>query len=555
MTEIETIIDPPKYTELFNFLQNNSTLSGEYLFSPTSTIQDFEEEISDPAKSLELYQKLKGNNMLGSRHADFNAFAKNFELPSPDQEVVAPMITDVSYKEGKEVAQTNLITSQDEVDKAFKKRSQDIELAYTNEESNYKNQLEKKEIDNNQYEAKVRELEKQRLTSIETNLAIKAEDQALIGVSNPIIKYRDINKNGEIVEKQVGVHDWMRRQYDAKEKDLKSGDYFFKLNNARRREEFLPFLENQYPGYSFSDKTIALSMGASGKANENLIITNDKTGETTSIDMSNKDINVAKKQLSQFINDGGVNVASTISNLSQQAEETTKIVNTPFNAETPGDGGVALNDRQKMLLTPWGNFSEAQTEIGNVSEFNYNPTLFATPREMMIQSIEQEYPGRYFKAVPDIIENISQYSIEKVDKISRDPVTEGIKKYLEDTGKGYGRKGANQGDYGTFVPAGNLYDLNTAQWDKVIDENTFINSALTGGVPKNWEFRPGTEEAQMQFGNRYAGPGTEIWNNTTLKLNKSRALENLKPATEEDIKNQVARTLYEQQRSQAIESN
>ena len=51
MTEIETIIDPPKYTELFNFLQNNSTLSGEYLFSPTSTIQDFEEEISDPAKS------------------------------------------------------------------------------------------------------------------------------------------------------------------------------------------------------------------------------------------------------------------------------------------------------------------------------------------------------------------------------------------------------------------------------------------------------------------------------------------------------------------------
>ena len=179
--------------------------------------------------------------MLGSRHTDFNAFAKNFELPSPDQEVVAPMITDVSYKEGKEVAQTNLITSQDEVDKAFKKRSQDIELAYTNEESNYKNQLEKKEIDNNQYEAKVRELEKQRLTSIETNLAIKAEDQALIGVSNPIIKYRDINKNGEIVEKQVGVHDWMRRQYDAKEKDLKSGDYFFKLNNARRREEFFSF--------------------------------------------------------------------------------------------------------------------------------------------------------------------------------------------------------------------------------------------------------------------------------------------------------------------------
>ncbi len=555
MTEIETIIDPPKYTELFNFLQNNSTLSGEYLFSPTSTIEDFEEEISDPAKSLELYQKLKGNNMLGSRHADFNAFAKNFELPSPDQEVVAPMITDVSYKEGKEVAQTNLITSQDDINKSNKKRNQDIELAYTNEQSNYKNQLEKKEIDNDQYEAKVRELEKQRLASIETSSRIKAEDESRLGLANPIIRYRDKNKKGDIVDKQVGVHDWAYRQASSKEKDLESGDYFFKLNNARRREEFLPFLENQYPGYSFSDKTIALSMGAAGKANENLIVTNDKTGETVSINMSNKNINNSKRELFDFINKGGINVASTISNLSQQAEETTKIVNTPFNAETPGDGGVALNDRQKMLLTPWGNFSEVQTEIGNVSEFNYNPTLFATPREMMIQSIEQEYPGRYFKAVPDIIENISQYSIEKVDRISRDPVTEGIKKYLEDTGKGYGRKGANQGDYGTFVPAGNLYDLNTAQWDKVIDENTFINSALTGGVPKNWEFRPGTEEAQMQFGNRYAGPGTKIWNNTTLKLNKSRALENLKPATEEDIKNQVARTLYEQQRSQAIESN
>ena len=393
---------------------------------------------------------------------------------------------------------------------------------------------------------------------------------------------------------QTGLHSWMFPEFNvnlkpfgaANSQGIKDSEY--KLANklwtisdewdGSVDRTLIPVLERQYPGYKFDLSSKPGGQrpqeikAVDGMANNVLgteIEVTAPNGEKTTIyggikgrGLTNdtdirKSVVDQKVKLANFINTNGISLNKVKYATQNTAQRYNDLLAKPYNEVDISQGGIGLDTKQQAQARTFGEGRYVENEDGKIDyNFVYNNTLFTTPREMMIQSIEQEFPGKYFKDVPDIITNISKYATQKVDKITKDPVTEGIKRYLEDTGKGYGGKnlGENQGDYGTFVPAGNLYNVDTPAWHKVRDENRFINSALQGGIPTNWELLDGTKAEEMQYGNQYSGPGTKIWKQTKASLAPSYNAAGVE-LTDEIIKTHIAQKKHEEYVNGAIDAN
>jgi len=112
----------------------------------------------------------------------------------------------------------------------------------------------------------------------------------------------------------------------------------------------------------------------------------------------------------------------------------------------------------------------------------------------------------------------------------------------------------NDRKYGTFVPGEQFYNVDTPAWHNVRDENKFIESALQGGIPTNWELLDGTKAQEMQFGNQYSGPGTKIWKQTKANLAPSYNAAGVE-LTDEIIKTHIAQKKHEEYVNGAIDAN
>lgn len=155
------------------------------------------------------------------------------------------------------------------------------------------------------------------------------------------------------------------------------------MSNAQKKDTFIPFLTNQYPGYNFSfiDETVGTRFESGASAKIEI-----ENGERTTIDLSQNLLD-SKRQLIDFVNKNGYDPVRTALNLSNDAALAMKVSNTPFNAEDVKSGGIALNESDKLELSDYGVFEETKTEVGNFKEFKYNPELYKTPRILLAEEM------------------------------------------------------------------------------------------------------------------------------------------------------------------------
>jgi len=507
---IET--DPKSYKDIYNFAIANVGTDGKPLFS--GTIEEFENVMKDKTKAFSFHTKMAESNLLNDNNVKFSDFSTNYNLPYQiDQTVESPMLTKVDLKEGSKAVQSSSIQTPSEVEKNFINRENKINITYANELKAIEKQLKNKEIDKYKYDSLINNLEKNKSKSVQNNIEIKNEDLNR-PTSNPLVNYMDYDKNGKLEKKTVGIHDWAYRQKDDGELDLSKSNYYFKLNPSRQKEDFVPFLKNQYPGYKFEYKDTLPGIGINKESNaqssqqNGIQVTNEETGKTTFISLQGNDIYKQKNELTSFINDNGINVTQTVLNLSNQAKEVNKIVNTPYNPESPKSGGIALNESDKIQLSKFGTFSSKPTEIGVFPEFIPNPSLFVGEKVKYAQKLFEQ--GK-----------ISE-------KAAKDPYGDGfdeIQKYI-----------------------------------RINESFDIINSVATG--PKaaylNYIYnakKPGDAIGYQPGSVPYAGVGSKIYNDTAMSLSSARLENGQAKPTKEEIENQVARKLYEIDKGKATDSH
>ena len=412
--------------------------------------------------------------------------------------------------------------------------------------------------ENTEYQAAVKNLQRQYEKDLENSKKITLEDSYVqkYNISNPTISVNVKGKDGKTTKVNTGVHSWGLRETAVDEQDLETGDYYF--TKADTDEELVPFLSNQYPNFTF-EKVYEPARFKQGQGDKIKVIAENGKELTFRVGdhlEGSESLYSTKASLFNFINQNGLDVLATQKNLSQMGSDYYKIASTAFNSENPAEGGIAINESQQFDIDQFGSFQSKTTELGTFNVFTPNQQLFKTPRQIMIEKIEETYPGKYFPNVPDILDNIEEYSTMKADKITKDPITEGIKMFLEDHDRGeYFDQSRNKRTYGKFVPSGNLFNLENPEMDQTIDENTFIEQALAGGTNVGWKERPGTNEAERYLGQQYSGPGTLIWQQATQTLSQARNKAGQPAPSVDDIKTYVARVRYEEMKAKILDSN
>ena len=507
---IET--DPKSYKDIYSFATANVGADGQPLFS--GTIEEFENVMKDKTKAFSFHAKMVESDLLKDNNVKFSDFTTNYNLPyQVDQTVESPMLTKVDLKEGSKAVQSSSIETPDEVEKNFINRENKINITYANELKSIEKQLKNKEIDKYKYDSLINNLEKNKSKSVQNNIEIKNEDLNR-PTSNPLVNYMDYDKNGKLEKKTVGIHDWAYRQKDDGELDLSKSNYYFKLNTSRQKEDFVPFLKNQYPGYKFEYKDRLPGVGINKEGNaqssqqNGIQVTNEETGKTTFVSLQGNDIYKQKNELTSFINDNGVNVTQTVLNLSDQAQEVTKIVNTPYNEESPKSGGIALNESDEIQLSKFGAFNSKPTEIGVFPEFIPNPNLFVGEKVKYAQKLFEQ--GK-----------ISE-------KAAKDPYGDGFDEIQK------------------YIRINESFDIinRTATGPRANYLNSIYNAKKPGDAVG---YAPGSVS--------YSGAGSKIYNDTAMSLSSARLENGQAKPTKEEIENQVARKLYEIDKGKATDSH
>ena len=529
---IET--DPKSYKDIYSFATSNVDADGQPLFS--GTIEEFENVMKDKTKAFSFHAKMAESNLLKDNNVKFSDFTTNYNLPfNVKQPAEGAMLTEKSkVNEGEvgtgqygfrnpkgifNVKDVHKGYSEDDAKKGYIKRENVINITHATEAKKIKQQFDNKEITKDQYDSYLNNLNKEKDKSTQLNLDILSEDNNLVGVNNPEIKYQDIDENGRVERKTTGVHSWGIS--DPNKKDLTTGDFYFKLNPARQKQDFIPFLKDNYPGYNFEYKDRLLGVGnkermVQSSQKNGIQVTDESTGATTFIDLDGNDIYKQKNELFSFINENGIDYTRTVANYSENAREVTKIVNTPFNPEAPGDGGVALNDSDINQLATYGKFNTVVNELGEFKEFKPNLDLFSTPR----MSLAQEMFEDGLLTESELKDPYSKATAEKILKIIRDPNNPAYSSMEEDQIRG-------KGSFAFINPA--------------------VDAAYREG--KTSGFVDTKENSQ------WYGVDKSYYDNIKSSLQTQRKLAGLPMPTKLEIQNQVARGKYEQEKGQAIESH
>jgi hypothetical protein len=503
----------PKYEDLYNFLSSNPVQG----YDIPKNIEEFLKQMKDKENANALYQTLKNSSdvKLAERHKDFETFRNNFDLNFDQKQKGAVNIVETpESKEGNvEIKKPDQTPEQE-----FKESTTRINAEYNKNLSNYKKQLENKEIKEERYNYLIKELNKNKKR--DEDLAIAIEKERNIKPShNPEVKIRTHDKNGKVVVNPTRLHDWTLLQKG--EKDVSKANKFWNMSNAQKKDTFIPFLTNQYPGYNFSfiDETVGtrFESGASAK------IEIEKNGERTTIDLSQNLLD-SKRQLIDFVNKNGYDPVRTALNLSNDAALAMKVSNTPFNAEDVKSGGIALNESDKLELSDYGVFEETKTEVGNFKEFKYNPELYKTPRILLAEEMladklltSEEAANPYSTAVAqkmlDIIRN---------PKYSKNDTHDALINYSE-------MEQSQDGDYVFSDPTVQAAYMEVGKGDWV--ETKYSLNWIDGAV------------------------SIEDYNKAETSLNMQRKKQGLGPASEEEVRTQAARNLYEKNRAEALNSH
>ena len=483
------VTDPPKDEKLYNFIKDKSIYLSAYMNIPDS-IEDFREQFNTDEKLFKLYEHLSIGNLLSDKNKEFKNFKINAGFDKDQIQSPAVNLLDNKDKTGI-IPQSNEIFSEEDVNKNFEDSQKKINEEFEISKSNYKDQLDKKQINEREYSSLINNLTIKKNKDLEINVKKKNEDLNRIGLANPVVSYFTYDESGKRKKLETGIHDWAFRQ---KGEDTSKGDVFFTMSDSEQKEKFIPFLKNRYKGFEF-EYVDALTDDISNR----LIVKNPSKGTETIIKLDKNNPYNNKKELISFLNKNGVDQVAIVKSLSDEAEMYNEVFNKPFNPEDTRLGGVNLNESDKKLLSFYGNFSESKTDIGEFKEFKYNENLFKTKREIFVEKLYKQ--GRI---------SLQAY---------QDPYVKGkeeINKYLRLNYSGY--------NYET-----NSFDNDVLGLTEVIKE---------------------TAKGQSNY-----GEGSPMWNETKNSINIQRAKLNQPLATEEEIKVQIARTLYEKNRAEALNSH
>jgi hypothetical protein len=482
------VTDPPKDEKLYNFIKDKSIYLSAYMNIPNS-IEDFREQFNTDEKLFKLYEHLNVGNLLSDKNKEFKNFKINAGFDKDQSQ--SPAVNLLDNKDKIDIIpQSNEIFSEEDVNKNFEDSQKKINEEFKISKSNYKDQLDKKQIDERKYSSLINNLTIKKNKDLEINVKKKNEDLNRIGLANPTVSYFTYDESGKRKKQQTGIHDWAFRQ---KGEDTSKGDAFFTMSDSEQKEKFIPFLKNRYKGFEFEYVDYL-----SDKISNQIIVRNPSKGTETTIKLDKNNPYSNKKELISFLNKNGVDQQGVVKSLSEEAEMLDEVFNKPFDPINPTLGGVGLNDNDKKLLSFYGDFSESKTDIGEFKEFKYNENLFKTKREIFVEKLYKQ----------------GKISLQAY----QDPYVKGkeeINRYLRS------RPGYN-------------YETNS------FDNDVF---GLTEVIRE-------TEKGQSNY-----GEGTPTWNDTKSKLNIERTKLNQPLATEEEIKVQIARTLYEKNRSEALESH
>jgi hypothetical protein len=499
------VTDPPKDEELYNFIKDKNIYLSAYMNIPDS-IEDFREQFNTDEKLFKLYEHLNIGNLLSDKNKEFKNFKINAGFDKDQSQLPTVNLLDNKDKTGI-IPQSNEIFSEEDVNKNFKNKQDQINKEFETSKSNYLDQFKKKEIDERKYSSLINNLTIKKNKDLDINVKNKNEDLNRIGLANPVVSYFTYDKSGKRKKLETGVHDWAFRQ---KGEDTSKGDAFFTMSDSEQKEKFIPFLKNRYKGFEF-EYVDALADDISNR----LIVKNPSKGTETIIRLDKKNPYNNKKELISFLNKNGVDQQSIIKSLSEEAEMSYEVFNKPFNPEDARLGGVGLNESDKDQLDIYGDFEQSKTDIGEFREFKYNKDLFTTPRQDLANEMvtlnlltPQEAKDPYSKNV----------ALKMLNIINSDPF------YSEkgQTAEGYGYTNYNVRASFKEVNEGSSWVETTYSLDRTIS---------------------GPDDIAEQY--------TELKN----QINSQRAKFNQPIASDEEIKTQLARNLYEKNRAEALNSH
>jgi len=508
------VTDPPKDKELYDFIRNKSLFLANYMNIPDS-IEDFREQFNTDEKLFKLYEHLSIGNLLSDKNKEFKNFKINAGFDKDQSQ--SPAVNLLDNKDKTEIIpQSNEIFSEEDVNKNFEDSQKKINEEFEISKSNYKDQLDKKDIGEREYSSLINNLTTKKNKDSEINVKKKNEDLNRIGLANPVVSYFTYDESGKRKKQQTGIHDWAFRQ---KGEDTSKGDAFFTMSPIQQEEKFIPFLKNRYKGFDFELKYKQTEYDDNSgelqkKIPNELIVRNDK-GSQIVINLDKKNIYSNKKELISFLNKNGVDQVAIVKSLSDEAEMYNEVFNKPFNPEDTRIGGIGLNESDKEKLDVYGDFKQTKTDIGEFKEFKYNKDLFTTPRQDLANEMvtlnlltPQEAKDPYSKNV----------ALKMLNIINSDPF------YSEkgQTAEGYGYTNYNVRASFKEVNEGSSWVETTYSLDRTIS---------------------GPDDIAEQY--------TELKN----QINSQRTKFNQPLASDEEIKTQLARNLYEKNRAEALNSH